>query len=353
MARVGNPATPGAGPGRSMFAKSACLVCDTPGRLRDAGCVDFLCGAEGLYDYLVCPSCRLLWISPQPDPLELERLYEAHYADAQLTPEFTEASGLKKWIREAVLGARDYPVGGSARRGHVRIAGRLLRLLPPVRHRAEYGMGLLFPRFRSGGRLLDVGCGHGWYVRILGDWGWDACGVEHDRGVARRGRALYAVRILDGGLEEQRFPDQSFDFVTLRHVFEHVSDPLATLAECRRILKPGGLLGLATPNGRSLGSRWFGRSWRGLTPPWHLHLFGPRSLRQVLQRAGFRVVALRTTAVSAHWIYPVSKQIREGTYGQAPVKFAWWFRGLEATLNLFSGELGEELEALASPAPVP
>ena len=101
--------------------------------------------------------------------------------------------------------------------------------------------------------------------------------------------------------------------------FEHVSDPLATLAECRRILKPGGLLGLATPNGRSLGSRWFGRSWRGLTPPWHLHLFGPRSLRQVLHGAGFRVVALRTTAVSAHWIYPVSKQIREGTYGRCEV----------------------------------
>jgi SAM-dependent methyltransferase len=350
---VGNPAAQEVGPRRSTVAKTACLVCDTPGRLRDAGCIDFLCGSQGSYDYLVCPSCGLLWISPQPDATELKRLYEAHYAEAQLTPQFTETSGVKRWIRAAVLATKGYPADRSAGPSHVRLAGRLLSLLPPIRHRAEYGMGLLFPPFRSGGRLLDVGCGHGWYLKILGDWGWHASGVEHDRGVARRGRALYGVSILDGGLEEQRFPDHSFDFVTLRHVFEHVSDPLATLAECRRILKPGGLLGLATPNGRSLGSRWFGRFWRGLTPPWHLHLFGPRSLRRVLQRADFRVVALRTTAVSAHWIYPVSKQLREGIYGRAPVRFAWWFRGLETTLNLFSGELGEELEALASPAHVP
>jgi SAM-dependent methyltransferase len=333
------------------ITKSRCPACGAPGCMSDAGCVDFRCGAPGLYDYLVCPDCGLLWISPQPGPVELRRLYEAHYADSLLTPQFTEAGGARKWVRTAVLARKGYPVDGWARRGRA-LAGRALALLPPIRHRSEYGMGLLFPAFRSGGSVLDVGCGHGWYLKILGDRGWNATGVEHDRNAARKGRDLYGVHILEGSLEEQRFPDASFDFVTLRHVFEHVSDPMATLAECRRILKRDGLLAIATPNGRSLASRWFGRSWRGRTPPWHLHLFGPRSLKHTLERARFRVVALRTTAVSAHWVYPVSRQIRDGTYGRAPVRFAWWFRGLEATLNLFWRDLGEEMEALAAPVDV-
>ena len=75
-----------------------------------------------------------------------------------------------------------------------RAAGLPLSLIRPVADRATYNLGLLFPPFRPGGRLLDIGCGHGWYVRIMRDWGWDAIGVEADGGAAARGRAAYGDR---------------------------------------------------------------------------------------------------------------------------------------------------------------
>ena len=85
-----------------------------------------------------------------------------------------------------------------------------------------------------------------------------------------------------GAVEDQRYPAAAFDAVTLNHVIEHVPDPLATVAECRRLLKPGGRLLMFTPNAGSLAHWMFGRDWRGLEPPRHLHLFAPGDNGQAL-----------------------------------------------------------------------
>jgi SAM-dependent methyltransferase len=231
-----------------------------------------------------------------------------------------------------------------------KVIAPVLDAIPPVARRVRFGLGLSFPPFRAGRRLLDVGCGRGWYVRIMRDCGWDAVGVEANPESARRGSAEYGVTIHEGTLEDQRFPDGSFDAVCMRHVFEHVGDPAATLREIRRILVPGGWLGLAMPNGHSFANRWFGKHWRGLTPPWHLHLFNPRALRLVLEHSGFKVLRVRSTAQSAHWVYNASRQVRAGTYRDDRVPSSWWFHYLEAASNALVGDLGEELEAVAAAA---
>lgn len=82
--------------------------------------------------------------------------------------------------------------------------------------------------------------------------------------------------------------ESRFDVITLNHVIEHVSDPIELLRSCYRLLKLGGQLWLQTPNIDSLGSRRYGRHWRGLEPPRHLVLFDPVSLRSALHQAGFQ-----------------------------------------------------------------
>jgi SAM-dependent methyltransferase len=90
-----------------------------------------------------------------------------------------------------------------------------------------------------------------------------------------------------GSLENTRFPDQSFDAVTLNQVIEHVHDPVSLIRECLRILKPGGKLVLATPNIESFGHQIFGRNWSHLDSPRHLMLFSMKTLRECAVRAGF------------------------------------------------------------------
>jgi SAM-dependent methyltransferase len=322
-----------------------------PGRPTHDGVRDFLCGSPGEFSYLSCPGCHLIWMSPQPAASVLVELYEQYYGSAQLAPEpEPQVSGVKAWVRAAVLAAGGcYPV--DPRPGVVlatRAAGLVLDRVPWIGRRAGFGLGLMLPPYRARGRLLDVGCGYGWYVRLLQNLGWDAIGVEADRSAAAIGRTRYRARILEGTLEDQRLEAESFDAIATRHSIEHVPDPRQTLLECHRLLKPGGWLGVATPNGRSLASRLFGCHWRGLSAPWHLHLLNPNALRRLLTETGFEVRRVRTTAVSAHWVYCASRAIRSGHYDPCcPVGSSRAFQALEALANAWAGDLGEELEATA------
>jgi SAM-dependent methyltransferase len=118
------------------------------------------------------------------------------------------------------------------------------------------------------------------------DLGWDVCGVEPDpQAAAEAAAAGLDVRVVV--LDTVSLPEAHFDAITLHHVIEHLHDPVGTLRLCRKLLKPGGVISIATPNFNAEGHRLFGKDWFPLEPPRHLLLFTPPSLRQALERAGF------------------------------------------------------------------
>ncbi len=336
---------------KNMIEKRLCLSCGSEGKLIYKDCTDFFCKTSGTYDYLRCPKCHLLWVSPQPTAQELIMLYEQYYDETLVTPNLTDASRtLKDLIRELILNAyKGYPLRKvSLPKSLAKLLGIGLGLIPPIYNRSVYGLGLTFPDYTKEGKLLEIGCGHGWLLKLMKDWGWEVKGVEWNPVSAKHGREKFGVEILEGQLEDQNFPDNSFDVIVMRHVLEHVPDPVRVLKECNRLLKPRGVLALAMPNGRSLGSHWFGRYWRGLTTPWHLHLFNPKSLKILLEKSGYLNVKIRTLSFPARWIYPASKKIRSGNFKRdEELTSCWWFYFLELGLNAFFGNLGEELEAIA------
>jgi SAM-dependent methyltransferase len=142
------------------------------------------------------------------------------------------------------------------------------------------------------GRLLDVGCGSGEWLASMRERGWNVAGLDFDQDAVRIAKQS-GLEVRSGTLKEQNYASKSFDAVTLHHVIEHVPDPVETLTECARILVNGGQLVLSTPNSASLGHRIFKEYWRGLEPPRHLHIFSGRSLRRVLEQAGFRNISIR------------------------------------------------------------
>jgi len=136
------------------------------------------------------------------------------------------------------------------------------------------------------GRLLDVGCGSGQTLELMAKLGWSVEGIDSDPvAVSRAHERGFKVR--QGTLDQQKFPGGCFDAVVMRHVIEHLHDPLSQLQECYRVLKPGGVLVTVTPNGKSWGHRRFNRDWRGLEPPRHLHIFSHSSLGAISAKAGF------------------------------------------------------------------
>jgi SAM-dependent methyltransferase len=134
-------------------------------------------------------------------------------------------------------------------------------------------------------------------------------GVETDPVAAARARDR-RLDVHEGDLESAAFDDMSFDAITLAHVIEHVYAPQRLLAECRRILKPNGMLTILTPNSASSGHRHFGKDWLPLDPPRHIHLFNPSNMRRLLESAELKPVRVATLAINASAIWPSSAAIR-------------------------------------------
>ncbi len=156
-------------------------------------------------------------------------------------------------------------------------------------------------RLRGGpGRLLDVGAARGVFLDLARSRGWTVRGVELSSEGVRVARERFGLEVAETTLEGAGFPDGSFDVVHMSHVLEHLDQPLRSLAEVRRVLKPGGILALEVPNefGDLLGSvrEVLLRRPRIVyaVPSPHLFFFTPATLRRLVARAGFRPVALST-----------------------------------------------------------
>jgi SAM-dependent methyltransferase len=180
------------------------------------------------------------------------------------------------------------------------------------------------------GKMLDIGCGTGAMVRAAADRAWDAEGCDISGQFVRHAVEVVGVKARRGTLEELCYPAESFDAVMLVEVIEHLYDPRAAMREVYRILRPGGIAYVSTPNEASLyqvvGNLYYRvrrQDWCvNLCPTWNLYHvlgFSPRSLERLLGAEGFRVERLVC--------YPGSNPVprRPGLVGRAE---AWGARAV-------------------------
>jgi SAM-dependent methyltransferase len=145
------------------------------------------------------------------------------------------------------------------------------------------------------GALLDVGCGAGRFLLAARERGWRVAGVELCESSACTAQEA-GLDVRHAGLADAGFEEQSFEAARLNQVIEHVPDALSLLRDVARVLKPGGILSLATPNVSSLSARLLGPSWNhlGSEANGHVVLFSRHTLTRALQEAGFRPLRWKT-----------------------------------------------------------
>ncbi|MBI2410242.1 class I SAM-dependent methyltransferase [Candidatus Kaiserbacteria bacterium] len=142
------------------------------------------------------------------------------------------------------------------------------------------------------GELLEIGAASGDFLALLREAGYAVRGVELSKRAAEQARRNYGLAMIQGTLERAKFETGTFAYVVMYHVLEHVPDPKAALAEVNRVLKKGGRLLIEVPNVQSVDAKVSRKLMRSvLDVPNHLYAFSPRTLRSLLNGAGFRVIA--------------------------------------------------------------
>lgn len=270
-----------------------CRICGSAGSYLYENLTDRLFGAPGKWSLRKCDNsgCGLLWLDPMPATEDIGKLYSTYY-----THKVREGRSLaKRLYRRAIDGYLRRRYGYETAISPAAfdwLLGVLLYLHPGAR--AEADARVMSLPAKPGGQLLEVGFGSGQTLRRMQSLGWDVQGVEFDP-VAVNNALASGLNVHQGDIASQGFAEASFDAVVTSHVIEHLPDPEGFLHECHRLLKPGGTLVIYTPNSRSFGHYLFGRNWRGLEPPRHLHLFNSSNLPGLIRRNGLSDISCRTT----------------------------------------------------------
>ena len=228
------------------------------GRMLNVPCP--LCGSnrrtpihkEGDFIMNRCISCGFIYMSPRPDKSFIIKFYQ-HY----LPKNSDEIYKWKKMTEKVFEKAANFIESNTKRKG----------------------------------KILDVGCGFGFFVKEMKERGWEAEGVDLSAYAINFGRK-YNLSLFKSTIWDMHYPDDYFDVITAFYLIEHLEDPLGFIKEVLRILKPGGIFLARYPHTTPIKNMlaFFKIKNHLYNMPAHLSDFSPKKIKEVLEGVGFKNV---------------------------------------------------------------
>ncbi len=151
--------------------------------------------------------------------------------------------------------------------------------------------------FRLTNRILDVGCGHGAFLSVAKEMGWDAYGVELSENLAAYCNQK-GLNVLHGTLKKYAEKLPSFDLIFSLEVLEHMYNPNQEIQLFYKLLRKGGAVYITTPNFNSLLRFFLKEKFNIITYPEHLTYYTPKTLKKVFIHHGFQKKWLKSTGIS-------------------------------------------------------
>ncbi len=174
-----------------------------------------------------------------------------------------------------------------------------------IRQMMKISLFVNLDRYRLQNTLLEVGCAEGIFLEAAKRKGWQVSGVEISQWASKFAREELNLQVFTGSLEQTCFSENYFDVIYMNHVIEHLDNPIKVLRILLKILRPGGIAIINTPNFNGLSRIVLKEEWRAISPERHLYYFTPHTLRKLLIKTGFKIDKIVTHGLEP---YPIMEK---------------------------------------------
>ncbi len=253
-----------------------CPICENTSFEPFLSCKDYTVSGE-IFTLQKCSACDFVLTSPRPFQAFLGNYYKSENYISHSDTQKGLVNKMYHWIRKIAL-------------------KRKLRLIERLHH------------FQKG-KLLDFGCGTGYFLKTALQAGWQAEGIEPDEN-ARKIASENANKPVFTSLQEIR--KAQFDIITLWHVLEHIPKLNETLSELKSLLKPTGKLVIALPNRESQDAQVFGAFWAAYDVPRHLWHFSKKDILALSQKHYLQIQEILPMPFDAYYISLMSTLYQTG-----------------------------------------
>lgn len=148
-------------------------------------------------------------------------------------------------------------------------------------------------------RIVDIGCGNGFFLRFMKENGWDVFGIESSQ-TAYRHAKNFGYDVFNGEMSQfvRKNRNIFFDAVNLSYILEHVRNPIKLLKDCKKIIKKSGIICIETPNDFNplqLQLQRLGKPQWWISIPDHINYFNFNGLEKILHELGFKIISKSTS----------------------------------------------------------
>jgi len=202
--------------------------------------------------FVKCLGCELVFINPRPIYDQVLETYDRDYSQAYANKAEKKLKRVRRWVKRIVK---------------------------------QYG---------NHGKWLDVGCSVGFVVKTAEEFGFEGYGIDVQSWGIEYGKNILGLQNLTcGTLEDQNYKDSYFNVISLYDVIEHVPDLNSLVLELKRILAPGGVIDIITPDLGHWRVPMELHEWSEIKPSEHLYYFSKSTLSQLLNRHNINIIEKR------------------------------------------------------------
>ncbi|MEK6875322.1 MAG: class I SAM-dependent methyltransferase [Nanoarchaeota archaeon] len=222
---------------------------------------------DGIFRLLKCKCCGLEFLEPRLNEKELSKYYPKNY--------YSFYNYNKLALLYHKISAYYY-----SRKG-----GVIKFLLEPFRP-------LFYTYYIKWGKsVLEIGCGNGMKLHIYQKYGMKTAGIEPY--IEKITEAEKKIGVIKTTIEKAPYKKNSFDYIILKEVLEHIPDQKKVLKKCYELLKKYGKLIITIPNTKSLWNIKFKENWYGYDIPRHLYNYNPKNIKIILKKFNFKIEKIR------------------------------------------------------------